>query len=242
MPKDQVEVTEGNESGVETTKDTQEAQTDQEQSSDSKNAEEKAVFKDSFGNEYTADEFQAKFNEIQGSYTRKAQEASSYQKELDAIKKQSEADARKSVSESNTLKNVPQDVKEAIISIVKPLIEEDRLRIKQEEDQRKADQQFKSELDNLEKEFDGKNGKPKFDRNEVLRAMKAPENRIYDPRAKFWEMHRDTFNDLLIKEALAKQKGGNDTEDTSGDHSKPVSHTPKTWEQARKASLARLSE
>jgi len=236
MPEDQVEVAENTESKTtEVAEDNQEAQADQEQS-----GEEEKVFTDSFGNKYTADEFQDKFNEIQGSFTQKAQEASVYQKELDAIKKQSQSDARKSVNENDSLKDVPQDVKEAIISVVQPEIEKVLLKQKQEEQQREDDMRFKRELDELEKEFDGKNGKPKFDRNLVLKAMKDPNNRIFDPRAKFWDMHKDTFNDIIVREALKKQKGGIKTEDTKGDHSKPEPHTPKNWGEARKAALARF--
>lgn len=237
MPEDQVEVNDTTEptETEESTEDNQEDK-DQEQS----NSEDKQ-FTDSFGNKYTADEFQEKFNEIQSGFTKKAQEASSFQKELDEIKKQSEVDARKSVDENESLKNVPPDVKEAIVSIVKPLLQEERIKIKEEEDQRKSDAQFKTELDDLEKEFDGKNGKPKFDKNVVIKAMKEPNNRIYDPREKFLSMNREVFNDLMVAEALKKQRGGNESEDTTGDHKKPEPHKPKTWQEARKASLSRFS-
>lgn len=235
MPEDQVEVAETNESET-PVEDNQEAQADQEQSSEAEK-----TFTDSFGNKYTSEEFQSKFNEIQGSFTQKAQEASVYQRELDAIKKQSEADARQSVVEDDKLKDVPTDVKEAIISLVQPQIEKYLTQKEEIAAQKRNEEAFAKELGDLEKEFDGKNGKPKFDRNEVLKAMKDPSNRIFDPRAKFREMRNDVFNDLLVKEALTKQKGGMNTEDTSGDHSKPEPHTPKSWEESRKAALARFT-
>jgi len=238
MTDDQVAVDEQNESA---NADNREATETKEQSSEAESTakSEERTFKDSFGNEYTAEEFQEKFNEIQSSFTKKAQEAAEYRKKVEM---QSESDARKSVNENDSLKNVPSDVKEAIISIVKPLLEEDRMRVKEQEEQRSANESFTKELDSLEKEFDGKNGKPKFNRNEVLRSMKEPGNRIYDPRVKFMTMHQDHFNDLLVKEALKKQRGGVETEDTHGDNSKPDPKTPHTFEEARKAAYSRISQ
>ena len=151
-------------------------------------------------------------------------------------------EAREQVGKSELLKNVPPDVKEAIVQIVTPLIQDS---FKQREEiaaQDESRRKFKAESESLKVEFPGKNGLPKFDENEVLAAMRDPSNRIYDQRAKFHQMHEKEFMDVAIKEALKKQSGGNYTEQTgsSADH-KPDKKSPKTFDEASKAFLERLS-
>lgn len=174
-------------------------------------------------------------------FTRRSQALADFRKREEQLKATSEDEARQAVEENDKFKDVPQEVKELIIETAKPLFEQ----LKQEEENRlnekRTQEQFKKELDDLETKYNGKDGLPKFDRNKVLMAMKEPTNRIYDPEAKYISMHREAYNDYLIKQALKQQGGSLNTESTTGDHSQPESKSPSTFAEARRAAMARIT-
>lgn len=238
MSEDQVEVKETPES----TTDNQEAQ-DPKQSNETQETETKAekLYTDSFGNQLTPDQLYEKFQKVTSEFGKVAQERAELRKQAEQWKAKSESEARTAVTESEDLKDVPSEVKEAVIKIVQPLFQQYEQQKEEKAREEQTQAQFKKELDGLEKKYDGKNGLPKFDRNKVLLAMKDPNNRIYDPEAKYIEMNREAHNDYLIKQALKGKSGGLKTETTTGDHSQPESKTPLTWAESRKAALSRFT-
>jgi len=173
-------------------------------------------------------------------FTKKSQRL----KELEDSAKQWETkaadDARQAVADNDLLKDVDPSVREAIIKIVEPVLESRFKQLDQKRSEEEADAVFERELSALEKEYSGGNNLPKFDREKVLNAMREPGNRIFDPREKFTQMHKKEFNDVLVREALKKQKGGVETESTGGGSNKPEGKTPKTFDDAVKAFTSRL--
>ncbi len=173
-------------------------------------------------------------------FSRRSNELQAFKKAEAERKTKVEEETRQAVGER--LKNVPPDVKEAIIEIVKPILDERFSQTEKRTKQEEADRRFVGELDTLEKEFSGKDGRPKFDRREVLKAMQSPNNRNFDPRLKFLELKDKEFLDFRIKEALKQQKGGIKSELTGrGEISKkPEGKTPKTFAEARERAFSRL--
>lgn len=234
--EDQVQVT------AESTEETsEELSQEPKQSNETAQEPEQKLYKDRLGNEYTADQLYEQYSKVTSEFDKVAQERAQLRKEREQWKATSEDEARTAVTESEDLKDVPQEVKEAVIKIVQPLFEQYEQQKEEKAREQQTQAQFKKELDDLEKKYDGKNGLPKFDRNKVLLAMKDPNNRIYDPEAKHLEMNREAYNDYLIKQALKGKSGGLKTETTTGDHSQPESKTPTTWADSRRAALSRFT-
>jgi len=175
-------------------------------------------------------------------YTRKSQKLSEFEKAQEAKRGDADTEARDQIDKNEYLKNVAPDVKAAIAAIVSPLIKASFDEREQKSTQAKQDEAFESDLKRLEGQFKGGNGLPKFDRNRVLNAMKDPSNKIFDPEIKFRQMYDKEFSDNMIKEALKKQRGGNDTEDTgtSDGERKPDGKTPKTWAEAATRAASRF--
>ena len=216
---------------------------DQTQSNEVEEGQAQKRFKDTFGNELTADELYQTYQKIVPNYTRMSQRLAELEKASKQNEEQAGEDARKAIGDNKLLKNVPPDVKEAILSIVTPVIQDafkQREVAKTEEEKGKA---FENELSSLESKYSGKDGMPKFDRNKVLAKMKEPENRIYDPEVMFYKMNEKIFNDRLIKQALKQQRGGTKTELTGREPShKPEGKAPKNFEDASKHFLSRIKE
>jgi len=191
------------------------------------------VFTDRFGNELTAEQLYEKY-----------MGTAKYITQLEAEKKQWEQSAQKeasqAVSENEYLKNVDPDVKEAIVQIVTPVIQ-DSLRQRDAAAQKKAqDEAFSQKLNALKDKYPGGNGLPKFEEAAVLQAMRDPDNTIFDPEWKFKEMNFDKFVDFEIKQAMKGKGSGVKTESTTGTQpKKPERATPKTWEDAARAAMSR---
>lgn len=84
-----------------------------------------------------------------------------------------------------------------------------------EKSRAKEDDFVRSELSRLEKEYDGKDGKPKFDRSTVIQY--ALDNKIGDPEAAFLKMNQKAILDWQIRSAINKSKGvKTETSDGSG--------------------------
>lgn len=84
-----------------------------------------------------------------------------------------------------------------------------------EKSRAKEDDFVRSELSRLEKEYDGKDGKPKFDRSTVIQY--ALDNKIGDPEAAFLKMNQRAILDWQIRSAINKSKGvKTETSDGSG--------------------------
>jgi len=216
---------------------------DKTQSNEVEEGQAQKRYKDTFGNELTAEELYDTYNKIVPNYTRMSQELAELKKASKQNEEQAGEDARKAIGDNKLLKDVPPDVKEAIVSIVTPVIQDafkQREVAKTEEEKGKA---FENELSSLESKYQGKDGLPKFDKNKVLAKMKETGNRIYDPEVLFLKMNEKAINDRLIKQALKQQRGGTRTEETGRESSrKPESKAPKDFEQASKHFLSRIKE
>lgn len=67
------------------------------------------------------------------------------------------------------------------------------------------DNRVQAELSRLETTFDGKDGRPKFDRQEIIDF--ALEKQIGDLEAAYWAKHKESLLDWHIKQASTKTKG-----------------------------------
>lgn len=228
-------------SETETQEETQKTQ-DQEQSEESEGKKYKL---DVMGEEkeLTADELHEWAKKVNPEFTQRSQKLAEYEKQEKERNARAETETRQSVAENPYLKNLNPDVKEAIVQIVQPVIDQGLQQRDEAEAIRRRDEAFNERLDALEKEFPGGNGKPKFNRQEVIQAMQEPGNTNFDPRSKFEGLHQEEFNDLLVKEALKKQKGGVETERTgSSGPRKPDRKQPKSIREAGDALLSRLKQ
>lgn len=194
------------------------------------------------GREVTADDVYREYTEkLLPEFTRRSQRLSELEKAMEEANKRASGEARQAVEENDILKNVQPEVKEAIIRITEPVIEQRLAQLEQNQTQARREQEFEAKLEALEKKYSGADGSPKFDRNEVLLAMKEPGNNNFDPESKFREMHFDDFVDAAIKGALKKNVGTR-TEKTGqeGSRQKPESEPPKTLAEATKRFMSRL--
>lgn len=224
--------------------DNQETQ-NQTQSNEGESGEEQSpskVYKTPDGRELSPDEMYDEYNKLYPEFTRRSQKL----KRLEEKEKQWEQESRKvaeeSIEEDEILKNVDPKVKTAIQKITEPLIQQRLKERDQQRAQQQREQQFDQELSRLEEKYPGGKGLPKFDRNEVLEAMRQDGNRIFDPEAKFKELHSQELIDYMIKQALKKKQGKPKTERTgSGSETrKPERTAPSNWEEAGKSLLQKL--
>lgn len=86
-----------------------------------------------------------------------------------------------------------------------PLVKEELKNLTtQEQTQLKEDLAMEETLKNLESEFDGKDGRPVFDRAEILKY--GMENNVFNPRAAYKEMYEDELDDWKLKKAGEKRR------------------------------------
>lgn len=189
----------------------------------------------------TMDELYEYTQKLSPGFTRVSQENAELKRKLEEREATAQEAARQSIEQNELLENVDPKVQEAILQIVQPAIAK-ALQAKEIEAQQKAqDEAFKAELDRLEEKYPGGDGKPKFDKTVVLAAMRDPNNRIYDPEVKFYQMNKDKIDDWTIQQALKQKSGGIKTERTGGDtERKPETKTPRSFEEAGQAFLNRL--
>lgn len=261
---DQVEANEGTESGGEGVKshvtgktvktgdssqDNQETQEPEQsdQGEEETQADEAESKQDTYklpdGREVSADELKAEYEKLLPEFTRRSQRLKELESKVEEREAQAGESARQTVQQDEVLKEVDPEVQEAIIRIVEPEIDRRLERREQKLAQAQREQQFEENLQSLEKEFDGSDGLPKFDRNEVLRAMQADDNSNYDPREKFLAMHQEDIIDHKVNQALKQKSGGRKSEKTgtSGKSKKPESSPPKDFDEAARRAEARVS-
>ena len=216
---------------------------DKGQSNDSEGTKETELFELPDGRKVDAKTLSHEWKEnFYPEFSRRSNKLSEFEKAAKDAGNAAASEARDQVNKSELLKNVPPDVREAIIQIVAPVIQETFKQRDEQMAQGERQKQFDAELKTLESKYPGKDGLPKFDRNDVLAAMRDSSNRVYDPETKFRQLHEKEFMDVTIKEALKKQAGGNATEETgSSADRKPDKKTPKTFDEAGKSFLERLS-
>lgn len=243
------EGTESVEAGVAADPEAATADTDNQETQDTKQSDDGESGKDENlytlpdGREVDAETLSKEWKEnFYPEFTKRSQELKKLRKERKQRDQQAQKVAEDSIEENKVLKNVDPKVKDAIHQLTKPLIQKELERRDQQRMQEQREQQFEKELSRLEDKYSGGDGLPKFDRNEVLEAMKADGNRIFDPEAKFKKMNSKEFNDYLINKALKKKQGGLKTERTgTGSQSrKPERKSPESIEDASRSLLERL--
>ena len=156
--------------------------------------------------ELSADDLHKEYQSLQKDYTKKSQRLADVEKAF-GEGAQTERAAR------GAAKEVPSDVREAIVDIVRPEIQRE---LKAQRDSSALEQSFES----LARTWDGAGGKPKYDpeadRTEILEYMGAPGSKVLDPQIVFEILHKEEIRDWDRKQALTKQKGGKQTEKTGG--------------------------
>jgi len=233
---------EGEES--DTSKDNHNIQ-DRKQSNKGLSEEEEAgsskTYKTLDGRELSPDDMYKEYDQLSREFTRRSQQLRDYEKKIsqydgEAKIRETKAaeDARQAVSENDILKGVDPSVKEAIIKIVEPVLENRFKMLDKRRAQEEADMAFEKELTGLESKYKD------FNREEVLRKMQEPGNRVFDPEVIYLRLHEPERLDALVKDALKKQRGGIETENTGGGPKKPESKTPKSFEEAARAFADRL--
>jgi len=223
------------------TKDTDTQAQNEEKSNESEEKETEELFSLPDGRKVPAEELSKEWKEnFYPEFTRRSQQLAEFKKAEENRKAEAEKNARSSVEESDVLKGVTPEVKEAIIQIVSPELEKVKQDLVSQSQQKEADAAFDRQMEALEKEFPGGDGKPKFDRVEVLKEMQKEGNKNFDPRSLFRQIHEEEFKDAWVKEALKKQKGGTQSESTGKTSHKPSRKTPKTFEEAARATEAML--
>lgn len=95
--------------------------------------------------------------------------------------------------------------------------------------QREEDSRVEQELSRLEKDWNGQNGKPKFDRKEVIRY--CLENGIGNPEVGFKAMKEQDLINFHVQQAIAKSKGVK-TEASDGSGSTQVGVTNDDLKEA----------
>lgn len=170
-------------------------------------------------------------------FTRRSQKLAEIERANKEAEARNKRTAEESVAQNKLLENVDPSVRDAIVQIVSPVIQE-ALGQRDKQEQIKRDNEiFNNRLTELEKKY----GK-KFDRVEILRKMQEPTNEIYDPEVLYQKLHWDEYLDEQIKAAMKGKSGGVSTESTATDEPKKPGDTtpPKTWSEASRRAVSRL--
>jgi len=108
---------------------------------------------------------------------------------------------------------------------------------KEKEDQLREDLEFNKVIENLEAEFDGSDGRPKFVKKDVLEY--GMKNQLFNPRTAYKEMHEQELDEWKLKQTLEKKRPTTFFEKRGGTGAKqPDVKTPKTFREATEAALA----
>ena len=221
--------------GPETVQKIDDSQDSTEQSETTEDVTEETPTFEFLGKNLTAEELYEKAKVQQG-----------YVSQLEADKKRWEESAQKEakemISENELLSQVDPNVREAIVQIVTPVLDE-RDRRKEAEAQKIAQNEaFSTKIEKAKETFPGGDGMPKFDEVKVMAAMQEPDNETFDPETKWMLMNIKAYIDRENKQALKGKSSKTKTEDTGGSApAKPQGKTPKTWEEANKSAVSRMS-
>jgi len=214
-----------------------------EQSEKSEEAVDKPkTYKTPDGRELTSDEIYEEYNKLGPEFTRRSQRLAEFEKREAEMQQRNKSTAEQSVSQSKLLEDVDPNVREAIVQIVSPVIQEALSAKEKEATARASQEKFDSRLSELEKKYPGGDGLPKFDRLQILRQMQEPTNEIYDPEVLYQKMNWDTYVDAQIKKAMKGKSGGIQTESTSTETPRKPGETksPTTWAEASRNAISRL--
>ena len=219
-------------------------QAPKEQSEKTSGEEEKPkLYKLPDGREVTADDLYKEHTEnLLPEFTRRSQKLAEIERKEAETQERNKRTAEQSVSQNKLLEDVDPNVREAIVQIVSPVIQE-ALKAKDKEIEKARSQEaFDKRLLELEKKYPGGDGMKKFDRLEILREMQKPTNEIYDPEVLYQRLHWDSFLDAQIKAAMKGKSGSVKTEDTSTEAPKKPGETksPTTWSKASENAFHRI--
>ncbi len=102
---------------------------------------------------------------------------------------------------------------------------------------------IETEIDTLSKEWDGKEGKPKYDDAEVYKWQSDNSKKHLMPEEAFFLMKRDDILDWKAKQVISKASSGISSEKPSGSGTEhnPEKTTPKNEQELRNAVLEAIS-
>lgn len=109
----------------------------------------------------------------------------------------------------------------------------------EKEKQLREDLSFQKTIEALEAEFDGSDGRPKFDKLKVLKY--GQDNNIFNPRTAYKEMHEEALDEWKVSQKLARRRPTTSFERRGGGGSKAPTNTktsPSTFKEATAAALA----
>lgn len=123
-----------------------------------------------------------------------------------------------------------------------PLVKEEIQNLTgKEKEQLREDLAFEKTLESLESEFDGSDGRPKFDRKAVL--AHGMKNQIFNPKAAYKDMFESELEEWKLQEKLSKRPGTTFVERHGGQGAKqPEVKTPTTFREASAAAEAAALE
>lgn len=110
-------------------------------------------------------------------------------------------------------------------------------------DTQKLQETFKTQIENMSKEWDWTEWKPKYDDNEVYKWQKENRKEYLTPEEAFFTMKRDDLIDFKAKQALSKAPSAVHSEQASGistEHTPSITK-PKTDQEIKNAVLEALS-
>lgn len=109
----------------------------------------------------------------------------------------------------------------------------------EKEKQLREDLSFQETIKSLEAEFDGSDGRPKFDKMKVLKY--GQDNNIFNPRSAYKEMHEDALDEWKVSQKLAKRRPTTTFERRGGGGAKAPANAkpaPTSFKEATAAALA----
>lgn len=194
------------------------------------------------GRKLPGDQLREEYLKLNSEFTRRSQKLSEFERVKTETESRNKRAAEEALSQSKLLEDVDPNVRDTIIQIVTPAIEEAVGRSSVEAQKVESQKQWDSRVSDLEKKYPGGSGLPKFDRTVILREMQKPGNEIYDPEVLYQQMNWDAWIDSKIKMAMKGKAGGVSTESTSTDAPRKPGEgkTPTTWSEASKRATSRF--
>ena len=109
--------------------------------------------------------------------------------------------------------------------------------VQKKQEAEKKSEMIKTEIGTLEKEWDGLDGKPKYEDQEVLDWQKENNKLYLSPKEAFLSMRQNEIIDYSVKQRLAGKKDVQEVEKPGGGeiNHQPEEKTPQTDEEVRKA-------
>jgi len=170
------------------------------------------------------------FKELPRSFTQNQQELADLKKpkskEIDEVLTEEEVAKRKQIKDFFADPLVKKELKKMTSEDSKTL---------------KEDLDFQKVIETLETEFDGTDGRPKFDKKAVLKY--GMEHQLFNPRTAYKEMHEAELDEWKIKNAMTKPRPSTFSEKRGGIGSKqPEPKTPTNFKEATAAALEQIEE